>query len=154
MTVKLRSVFDPKEIYQDLLLDKRSLKEVAGLLGLSERTVRRWLPVSVLPRYGITLDSIMNLPLYSVGTARRFLGLTRGKMRKLIRDYRIKLTSCEVNPYWAETTGELCCYRISLKEMLRVLGEEVTFSSRTEIPEILRLTSMVDEDTLIEHTEQ
>jgi hypothetical protein len=38
--------------------------------------------------------------------------------------------------------------------MIRVLGEELTYSNKGEIPDILSLARAVDEDALIEQSER
>jgi hypothetical protein len=154
VVTKLRSLVAPEEMQADPLRDKLSLKEVSGLLGLSERSVRRWLPYNIIPKLGIRLESILDWPVYSVGTARKFLGLSRGKMRRLIRERRIKLSSWETNHEWMGETIEFYSERITLREMIRVLGEELTYSNKGEIPDILLLARAVDEDALIEHPER
>jgi len=154
MTVKLRSLVAPEEAGANPLLDRLSLKEVSGLLGLSERSVRRWLPYNIIPKLGIRLESILDRPVYAVGTARKFLRLTRGKMRKLIHERRIALVTLETNLAWVGEMPEFYSDRITLREMIRVLGEELTYSNKGEIPDILLLARAVDEDALIEQSER
>jgi hypothetical protein len=154
MVTKLRSLVAPEEMQADPLLDRLRLQEVARLLGLSERSVRRWLPYNIIPKLRIRLESILDRPIYSIGTARKFLGLSRGKMRRLIRERRIELVYLETHLEWVGEMPEFYSARITLREMIRVLAEEVTFSSKKEIPEILLLARAVDEDALIEQSEQ
>ena len=107
-----------------------SLTQAAKICGVSQRTIKRWVPESRKSAFKgrerqIFLMHIIDAPIYSMGKAREILGITRNVFRRMVARKQIHLTIMPAVDKYLDIPTDVATRRITLRELVRVFQEEM-----------------------------